>query len=424
MMLRNKVSALLLFMTVWCSVVAAQPVLGRQTFGYQGVPHIRADTPFRGAARAVGRMGFLMRNGGVAFGAVAVVDGPEPTTVGLRYDGRYPDGDRIRVVLDGDDVSLGMADWLAVPTARWASQDTIELVTAFGRLKKSTASTACMKVFNYAKAFDGTLAGLRLMQADLVAMSPSYGDLFSDRGAYILGEGESEPSATELDARASLWHATVSEIGFPFQSYVWTDLEGKISFSAADGHIEFTGGPIVRLWAPASALGDSPMQAMRAEIAGMSDDEVTRSLELRLPELRGRIDSLDIPGKRADLKKLQELESLLAAGAGSPDDRRRVLVAVSMQLTELEPIFAPDADNPLSDPALLERLNPEVYVVARSVSRAAALYRYIRTRDPRAWRRFVRTLPTAKKVGPRVKLPTTMSVPCETEDAQPNSSDN
>jgi hypothetical protein len=66
---------------------------------------------------------------------------------------------------------LGIPDWIAVPTARWASQDSIELVTAFGDVAADgSRERLCRHVFSYADELRGTLLGMRLMQADMVGM--------------------------------------------------------------------------------------------------------------------------------------------------------------------------------------------------------------------------------------------------------------
>jgi hypothetical protein len=68
--------------------------------------------------------------------------------------------------------------------------------------------------------------------------------------------------------------------------------------------------------------------------------------------------------------------------------------------------YVPARDNPLSDPAAIERLNPTVYSAVTRFAQLAAFFRYAQRRHPRAWRAFAASVPGPEQATPAVRLPT------------------
>ncbi len=427
-MTKRIVAITLAILTGFYSAAISNVELGGQTFTYRPARRIGADVSFRGAARAFGTMRFVLRVGGVAFSAVASPSGPAPTSVNLTYDASAEDGRRVRVTLDGTDYDLEAPDWIAVPTARWAKQDTIELVTAFGELDEplTRKERKCMFVFNYAAAFEDTLAGLRLMQADLIAMSDAYGDLFHDGGAYVLGQGETAPTATDVQRRALLRAKTFAKLAGHFKSYIFSDTGTDIEFATVDHRIAFRGGPTYRLWSNgADVLGDAGQKSVIEQIVAMSPAEMTtRARVLQASIIKGiRALKRTAADETRAVKEIKRLATEAASPRISPTARAVSLAKLTIASLSLEVVYLSDADNPLSDPATIASLNPEVYRAAESVSRLAAFYRYVRLQHPAAWKRFIRQIDKLPPTTPRVTLPTTMAKPsCGRGDHRPDES--
>src|SRR5438105_4476457 len=191
---------------------------------------------------------------GVAFSAVA--RGEQGLVVsGLRYDASAPDGQRLVVSLRGTDGATTVVrgriyDWQLVPVARFANDDNGSAVTMFGHLSNKAEDErlgeAHEHVFNYHKALDNTLVGLRLLQADMLIIEPTAADLFREDGRLILGAGETghdvEHNRDRFDQLAD-WQDTRKANGDKYQSYVVGDMHQQVTFAASNGRLAFTGAP-------------------------------------------------------------------------------------------------------------------------------------------------------------------------------------
>jgi len=410
-MKRRIAAGILVTVMVWWSIATAALDLGPLAFGTRPSPSISAATSYKVGAQAVPRLGFLARVGGVAFGAVAQPRDGAPTSITFTYEPRRPDGQRVRVHIDGENLSLDMPDWIAVPTARWAGQDSIELVTAFGGEETDVSrDRRCSHLFSYADELRGTLLGLRLMQADLIGMFGEHGELFKQDGAYVLGHGETAPSVDEIERRRAQWDEVVPIAMLGVDSYVLTDVNAAITFSAEAGRVVFEGGPTYMLWRLGGMTSDEIAQ-VRGAVSEL--DRTTVKLQTVIALMGIRDQAAELPQQ---LKQVMDLEvsavaSLSDSGASSDELRRELLVHALAVRAGLEVVIVPEAENPLAKPEVLAGLNSQVHDAATSMSRAAALYRYAREVDPAAWKKFVRKLP--RRTTPSVELPTTITSDCD-----------
>lgn len=408
---------ILVVLTLLCSVATASLELGRRTFAHRPAARLGADVPFGSGARALGSGGFVRRVGGVAFGAVAEPAGSAPSSLVLEYRSRARDGHRVKVVLDGVSHDLDMPDWVVLPTAKWADQDTIELVTAFGELRDPMTDDEkeCSFVFNYAKEVDGTLAGLRLMQADLIGISEDYGDLVRDGRRYVLGTGEAAPTANEVAVRAERLSEVMDDVRARFVSYILTDVLARIEFEGRDGHIAFTGGPTYRLWRTAGEqLGWDGRIALADQIDALTRTEQREKAHALQEYIQGKLDE---PGwseaqRASTAKAVDGLVHTIASDIVDDETRGKSLFSLSLTALDLEVSYLSDDENPLSDPDTIASLNPTVYRAVESISRAAAFFRYVKIHHPDAWQSFLRKISRQRAPRPRVTLPTSMPKGC------------
>src|SRR4051794_8170662 len=100
-----------------------------------------------------------------------------------------PDGRRLWVHMwtRGGGVKTVMApiyDWQLIPIARFPDGEQHACFTLFGKLKDGIETEARRdrgeKILNYHPAFEDTLLGLRLMQADIQILHPDACDLPAD----------------------------------------------------------------------------------------------------------------------------------------------------------------------------------------------------------------------------------------------------
>ncbi len=256
--------------------------------------------------------GFRLRIGGVAFENVAK---PRDASVArietLSYSPDYPDGRRLGVTFQNSEgqqttVRADLYDWQLAPILIFADSEDKAVFTLFGEFEDEARTEEIIseggRILNYHPAFEDTLLGLRLFQADILLLTDDACDLPKQEGKYILGAGEKAPNVEanrEAMARTEEW---LGEQEYSFQSYVISDLEQTIVFSHADGILAFSGRPYWDCWmtnpdyetATAEVYREIELDLMRRvmvrldigpklEIAGLSDEELERRfLELAL----------------------------------------------------------------------------------------------------------------------------------------------
>ena len=196
-----------------------------------------------GLETALGTAAFLEAVGGVAFGQIAApAAGTSITSFELHYVKTKRDGERVIATINGKDYLVEVPDWIVLPAVEWSATKETVLVTWFGHLVDAAAEKKCRLVFNYAPALQGTLIGLRLMQADMLDV-----DLARVDGRYVLGAGEIAPAEETVTARASRRQTAL--FGLPdYESYVLTDADRPIEFALDGDRVAFTGEPVYRVW--------------------------------------------------------------------------------------------------------------------------------------------------------------------------------
>ena len=355
------------FALLWLSISTAFAQtwqLGR----YQML-HGFASAPLRvsmGAA-SLSRMSFLSAVGGVAFQGVA-----RPTTeigalsVTLDYDASQTDGYRLAVHVGDRVFHPYLPDWELKPIAYFAASPYHSVVSLFG--PKTDRHNFHVV---YHSAFQNTLVGMRLLQADMLLMDAGeFWQLPRLDGQLVLGNGEAAPSsrASSLAARSIDSIMATAEA----QSWVLTDQGVPMTFGVNGGKFVVSGTPYYYFW------------KLDSRYARQSD-----SLRLLALAALRRGDSV-----RA-VSYLESLERLRPAASG---------------LSELTETFR-------DRPYLLHDLNPAVYAVVTNTARYGAFFRYVRQQDHANWNAFLAQL-RGVPVLPAVATPTQIPKPSATDEGR------
>jgi len=202
---------------------------------------------------------FFRMSGGIAFTQTAI--GEDGWTLkDLHYDSERVDGDRLQATLERNGqlttVQAHIFDWQLVPLVNFVrASDGESAVTLFGELVDKEAERRVRSdknmIINFHPAFENTLLGLRLLQADLLLIDRRAADLFKDEGQYILGTGEIQPTEEDVianRARFDTVRAWLSAQDDRVQSYVVGDIENPVSYRANDGRLRFSGAPRWFAW--------------------------------------------------------------------------------------------------------------------------------------------------------------------------------
>jgi hypothetical protein len=291
--------------------------------------------------------------GGVAF---AVTAKPGPTLAGkpirLTYDRSKPDGSRLGIELGGTTHFQDLPDWVLIPVARYADSEFNACVSLFG---PQTTNTQYDLVYH--QAFEDTLLGMRLLQADILFFDlRAMWQLPRLDGRTVLGTGEREPEGPDLKAQMELNSALQ---GGQFQSWVLTDEGETIGVGLKEGKLQFTGLPYYHFWISDFAsynreIGRLKQQANRLLAAG------------------------DLAGHNRVVQQANLLEPQVHAVA--------TLTSAVKKRREM-----------------IRRYNPAVYEVATNTMHYAAFFRYVQESAPTSWNAFLASL---QGVAPRPKVET------------------
>lgn len=354
--------AFLLLLVCAASTVAAQSwELGRYR-----MLHGFSSAPLRVSMNATSlrRVGFLAAVGGVAFEGVAAPDASVHGSVAVEYDPSQVDGYRLAIQIGSNVYHPYLPDWELVPIARFSDSRYHSVVSLFG---PNTDRENFHVVYH--PAFENTLAGMRLLQADMLLIDVSeFWQLPKLGGRTVLGEGESAPVGLTSLTAARRVDSLMSRTRV--QSWVLTDQGVATVFGVSGDRFFITGSPYYYFWrlnAAAARAADSLRTLGRAAL----DRRDTASAVLYLE----RIDRLP-----SSVTALSDLTSAL---------RQR--------------------------PQLVSDLNPAVYRVASNAARFSAFFRYVKQNNPASWRAFLDGQLRNIQVKPPVTTPT--QIPKEPEVA-------
>jgi len=187
---------------------------------------------------------FVGKVGGVNFEQVAVPDaGAAAKTIELSYDKKALNGLRLIVKIDSTTFRPQIADWLLIPIAQFAESDFTSATSLFGE----GPDTDNFYYIQYHPAFQDSLLGLRLLQADILLMNPEQASSLPKRNEQVvLAHGEFLPmkivdNAT-VNTLAKLLNRQKST------SWVLTDTGAPASFSIQNGEFRLRSFPYYYFW--------------------------------------------------------------------------------------------------------------------------------------------------------------------------------
>ena len=303
--------------------------------------------------------GFVGSVGGVAFEAIAKPDILlRNEIIELSYNRLKPDGYRLSISFDDKTYNPFFPDWKLVPIAKYADSEYNACISLFG-----PNSTEEFYDIVYHEAFEDTLLGLRLLQADIVLMDMSeFWQLPKLNGELILGLGEKEPDRDQGRNAAQIINNVMQED--PFQSWVLTDLGINVTFYTENGKFLITGFPYYYFW---EADNDN-YKRLWNEYEKMANEYREKGL---------------IKEHNETVRKANELEPEVYEIEG---------------LTErLKTKFS-----------VLEKINPPVYNAAYQTVRFAALFRSVKKNNINNWTAFMNNIKEIK-IKPSIKTPTRWS---------------
>lgn len=207
---------------------------------------------------AIGKMSFHATVGGISFEQVATPDySLKNEAINVAYTANRPDGSRLGIVYNEglDTVYTNLPDWQLIPIANYSNDTNNAIFTLLGA-RDSLGSSP----IQYHSAFQNTLLGLRMLQADL--LFSGYGgaylsDLPTDStGKALIGESEHTLHSRTADSVSyeDLLERVYDNVP-PFSSYVFTDWGTEVKFGVANGQFYLSGEPYYLFTSKKTASG-------------------------------------------------------------------------------------------------------------------------------------------------------------------------
>lgn len=298
---------------------------------------------------------FVGRVGGVAFAAVAELGQTlQGKSLQLKYNPSNLDGDRFAVIVGEEVILQSLPDWILLPVARYANSESNACVSLFGA---KTTDESYDIVYHLALA--DTMLGLRLLQADILLIDLAETWMLPKKnGRTILGLGETEQNLFPRSAANILAEAMQLE---SFQSWVLTDVGERVQVELDNGKLYFTGQPYYYFWR-------SDFDAYQREI----DRLIAEAQQYR------------------KTGKVAEHNAII--------DRVNKMVPTVTKVENL-------TNKMKTLHAEVHKFNPAVSKAVEATVFYAALFRYIRAKDPGNWQQFLTSLPPVSSL-PLVRTPT------------------
>ena len=341
-------------LTLILSALSAPYNLGSLQF-HSGVPSApllqKMIPPGVGDPGSLGVYSFVGKVGGVAFAGVAKPEETFSPTNIVIDDPSRPDGSRLMVHFDGNAVTAMVPDWMLIPIAGYADSEFNACVSLFG-----PETTDAQYDIIYHPAFQNTLLGLRLLQADILLFDlRNTWNLPSVDGETPLGLGERQPTSFNQEAAIAVQDAMN---GGQFQSWVFTDGDAQTLFAVRAGELRFVGDPYYHFW-----IGD---------LAGYERQH--NALITQANDARANVEQYNAIVGRANA---------LEPKVSPVQDRIDGLRGKSNALSEF---------------------NPAVYNAARNTMHFSAFFRYVKAQNPSTWTAFLEKI-RAVPLRPAIETP-------------------
>ena len=302
---------------------------------------------------------FFRRVGGIAFSQRAINE------TGLRIEKASYDATKgqLTLVMGTDTIAtpyhLAIPAWQFCPIVRYVDSKFDSCFTLFGETPTVPDRPEHSWFVNYHPAFENTLLGLRLLQADIMVFVPDASDLPKLNDRYLRGTDEPVLVADENSKRHLRIQRWIQGQGHkPYDSYLLGDIKRPVSLVLKDGSLSIRGTPIWYCWKHGEQYPTAEKFARASIRSELLEDMIALQDEEALKE------------KYTDgyiSKRLKTLKDEFG-------ERQK-------NFKEIE--FSEEFSNELTD--LIERndgSNPVVYASLQATMRFSALLRMIKMENP------------------------------------------
>jgi hypothetical protein len=319
--------------------------------------------------RPAGRAGFrsfafVGKVGGINFEAVAELPADRSGEhICPHYSPADSDGSRLKVEVGDELFSTLIYDWELIPIASYADSEYTSVVSLFGPETDESKFH-----ITYHPAFEDTLLGLRLLQADALLINPAQFSMLPKYNSnVIIGAGESDfpyPTLAVEQVNSALKKLSESD---RFSSWVISDVDRSATIEISNGALTVNLEPYHYFWRADDSASQpliSEYSRLYIELLGEPSEDRSKEIGKRMDEIRTKIDTIN------------------------PE-----VVEARSSTEEFE-----------TNRNVVDQLNPPVASALRTTAQFAALFRLAKKADSQCWNDFLMSLSSIRPT-PSVETP-------------------
>lgn len=388
---------------------------GDHSFAAPGAIPLKINTSTSEAGNGYYDGSFLGGVGGISFDKTATTaSGFSINDLAISYNQSKPDGSRMVLTINGNDVNYCLYDWQMIPIARYAESEFTACFTYFGSLEDKNCEDVVLNngghILNYHPAFSNTLLGWRLADMDMLILYDFTTDLPKVNGNYVLGAGEQVPDVyANRDGAYDFYNYLVSvenDLGYTFRSYVITDYSQNLEMNISNDSLLISGYPYYYAWRLRRDQPGFSQQAVYDSIDNHYQTVLNQKLQEN-PDYYERglyIDSLIVLSKLypdsypiyesgtfidlVELNTFEEKTTFLERYTTGSLKTMCVEVSANMFAYEVQ-MLNEFSDRMSAKPEKIAAWNPEVWNATVTTMRTAAFFRYVKENFPVQWQSFL-----------------------------------
>lgn len=358
--------------------------------------------------------------GGVLFENVALpANGFNFDALTLDYNPQEKDGNRLKVNSNNRSYHLDIPDWQLAPIAQFSDSEYFGCVSLFG-----DSTTANHYDIAYHEAFYNTLLGLRLLQYDILLMDPLQLHKKPSIENYVpLGYGESTHTDSVI-VEDAYWHLRKTMYPYKYMSWVVTDYQEPVRFYIENNKFSISGNPWFYFWISDSTAIEHQAQIFERQVDVLIQEEFGYNGKARDFINSTSVNPVqDEPKKplkhiidvfRDEKDEIVKAHAILQKQTPLPIEKIRALELKYTSLenfiekiTDMHEKVEPEVyglsclnDAMKQEQKSLEALAPDTYHAIVNTMRYAAFFRYVKQKNPEAWKKFLAKLPTKTSIRP------------------------
>ncbi|WP_456438566.1 hypothetical protein [Psychroserpens sp.] len=359
---------------------------------YAGIP----SAPIKIRATPKFTYRFASKVGGVSFEQTLT----SSMKISIDYIEDNPDDYRLEVIANGIRYNPNIADWQLIPITKFANTDHVAAVSLFG-----PNGNEYLFDIVYHEAFQNTLLGLRLLQADMMLLNidefhklPMYENKYT-----ILGKSENNDYKVDEEILAAVSQLMYTlQVEMMYDSWIYSDKNQLITTESGFQDLLSGDKPNYYFWKAKIKDENSYTNSIDSLDISFTKKASTKLSKYKVVNNEFIGDTIMI-GNSAYHYNASSMQLIEKISRNYEDELKKITDnnSIIIDCVEVNELFKSSVYQ------LLEKINPMVYKAADNTMKFSALFRYIKRNNPENWAKFITKIENVE-ISPKIKTPTSL----------------